>query len=65
MKVRDLKDKAREYFYADNFADLEDVMITLGQKSPTEAAKLRREFEDFIMEVHLLDEVGAIGGEEW
>lgn len=65
MKVSDLKAKAREYFYAENYADLEDVMITLNSKSPLEAGKLRHEFEDIIMEVHLLDEVGSIGGSEW
>ena len=58
--VKALKAKAREYFYSSNFADLEDVMNSLNEKSPVQAGRLRREFEDIIMEHHLLDEIGEL-----
>lgn len=64
-KINELKALAREYFYAENWVDLEDTMLRLQQVSPAAAAKLRVEFEDFIMEEHLLDEVGAIGEQVW
>ena len=58
--VKELKAKAREYFYCSNFVDLEDVMVSLNNKSPVQAAHLRREFEDILMENHLLDEIGEL-----
>lgn len=60
-KINELKALAREYFYAYNWADLEDTMLRLQQVSGAAASKLRTEFEDLIMETHLLDEVGTIG----
>ena len=61
MQIKQLKALAREYFYADNWVDLEDTMLRLKAKSEKAAADLRVEFEDSIMETHLLDEVGGIG----
>ena len=60
--IKSLKIKAYEFFYADNFKDLEDVMISLREKSPTAADKLRDEFSDLIRE---RDELEDIGGIEW
>lgn len=56
--IKSLKAKAREYFYAENFVDLEDVMESLQLKSPLAAAKLRAEFDDVIQDNALLDEIG-------
>lgn len=58
--IKSLKSKAREYFYAENYADLEDTMLSLQEKSPLQAAALRREFEDLIFERSLLDEIGSL-----
>lgn len=60
--TKSLKAKAREYFYAENYADLEDVMLSLQEKSSKQAAALRSEFEDLIFERALLDEIGGL---EW
>lgn len=60
--VKSLKIKAFEYFYADNFKDLEDVMVALREKSPKAADRLRDEFADLIRE---RDELEVIGGMEW
>lgn len=60
--IKSLKIKAFEYFYADNFKDLEDVMIALREKSPTAADRLRDEFADLIRERDNLD---LIGEEVW
>ncbi|UNA01105.1 hypothetical protein Loshitsa2_00028 [Erwinia phage Loshitsa2] len=56
--IKSLKIKAFEYFYADNFKDLEDVMTTLREKSPAQADKLRDEFSDLIRERVELEEIG-------
>lgn len=61
MQIKQLKALAREYFYAENWVDLEDTMLRLRSQSEKAAADLRVEFEDSIMENHLLDEVGGIG----
>lgn len=61
MQIKQLKALAREYFYAENWVDLEDTMLRLRSQSEKAAADLRVEFEDSIMETHLLDEVGGIG----
>lgn len=58
--VKSLKAQAREYFYAENYVDLEDVMTSLELKSPKQAASLRGEFEDLIHERSLVDEVGEL-----
>lgn len=62
-KVKQLVAKAREYFYADNFLDLEDVMRTLAERSPAAHQRLAEEFADLIMEQDLMDSImGDIHG---
>lgn len=60
--VKTLVMQAREYFYAENYLDLETIMDSLREKSPTRAATLRVEFEDMIAERALLDDMGDIHG---
>lgn len=60
--VKSLKIKAMEYFYADNFKDLEDVMVSLAEKSPKAHAALRDEFAAHIAESNELEHIGAF---EW
>lgn len=55
--VKTLTAKAREFFYADNFLDLEDVMTALREKSPAAADRLRDEFADILVEQDLMDDI--------
>lgn len=59
-KIKDLAAKAREYFYADNFLDLEDVMLLLAERSPAMHQRLTQEFADIIMEQDLMDDIMSI-----
>lgn len=58
VTVKSLKIKAIEYFYADNFVDLENVMDSLRLKSPSAADRLRDEFADRIRERDALELIG-------
>ncbi|QXG07779.1 hypothetical protein [Erwinia phage Zoomie] len=60
--IKSLKAKALEYFYADNFKDLETVMNSLREKSPEAADRLRDYMADLIREQAELE---SIGGLEW